>query len=187
MKNKLFNLKLFTPEVAVFPKQVFKKKFDVHLFMNLEDWFNNAEDYNDLRCFLEAINEPYLYCAVPDCFGCPDFRIETSKKHADFVAAYTRNSNDATDALGMRMSPTGFWYGQSEDWAMVSDLTNNIYIVGLDFAAALNFKADFPEKYFDVHQYLQREIDINAKLGIAVNLTDKKVRRRYDEVVKRYK
>ncbi|MFM2266821.1 MAG: hypothetical protein RL757_262, partial [Bacteroidota bacterium] len=84
MKKKLFNLPLFNPNTTVFPKMVFKKKFDAHLFMNLEDWFNNEEDYRDLQCFLQAINEPYLYCAVPDCYHCSDLKFDISKTHSEF-------------------------------------------------------------------------------------------------------
>jgi hypothetical protein len=41
LKSQLFNLDLFNPNVAVFPEQVFKEKFDNYLFMNLEDWFKD--------------------------------------------------------------------------------------------------------------------------------------------------
>jgi hypothetical protein len=109
MKNNLFNLNLFNPKTTVFPKMVFKKKFDTHLFMNIEDWFNNAGDFNDLRCFLQAINEPYLYCAVPDFYNCPDLKIDTTKSHAEFVVAYTTNKKDKNNPIGMRISPEGFW------------------------------------------------------------------------------
>jgi hypothetical protein len=186
MKKALFNLELFNPKTTVFPKMVFKKKFDTHLFMNLEDWFNNAEDYNDLQCFMQAINEPYLYCAVPDFYNFPDLKFDISKSHAEFVAAYTTNKKDKTNPLGMRNSPEGFWYGQSGDWAIVSDLMNNIYIVGLNRDAALNFKADFPDKYFDANEYIKRQLKANSILGNDIDKNDTGVIDWMDAFVKMY-
>jgi hypothetical protein len=184
MKNKLFNLNLFSLEHTVFPKMVFKKKFDTHLFMNLEDWFDNAEDYRDLQCFLQAINEPYLYCAVPDFYNCPDLKIAVTKSHAEFVAVYTTNKKDKNNPIGMRISPEGFWYGQSGDWAIVSDLTNNIFIVGLNRDAALNFKADFPDKYFDAKGYIERQLKANRRLGNDINTQDAGVKDWMDAFIK---
>jgi hypothetical protein len=187
MKKTLFNLDLFSLEKTAFPRMVFKKKFDTHLFMNLEDWFNNAEDYHDLQCFLQAINEPYLYCAVPDFYNCPDFKIDITKSHAAFVEAYTTNEKEeGKPTIGMRISPEGFWYGQSGDWAIVSDLVNNVFIVGLTHDAALNFKADFPNKYFDAHKYLARELNMNAQLSNVIDTQDAEVKAWMDDFVKMY-
>ncbi len=154
--------------------------------MNLEDWFDNAEDYHDLQCFLQAINEQYLYCAVPDCYNCPDFRIDISKSHAEFTAAYMTSYDETSAPIGMRISPEGFWYGESGDWAIVSDVINNIFIVGLNHDAALNFKADFPEKYFDAHAYIQRELETNRRLGNEIDVEDAGVKAWIDAFVKMY-
>jgi hypothetical protein len=170
IKAQLFNLHLFNPDTAVFPQQVFKEPFDECLLMNLEDWFNNEEDYNCLRHFLQAINEPYLYCAVPDFYGCPNLKIDTNKAHAEFVQEYLLKKTDAENIAGLRISPTGFWYGQSLDWAIVSDLTNNIYIAGLKHDAALNFKADFAGKFFDIQQWIKNQEEANYILGKNNNL-----------------
>jgi hypothetical protein len=188
MKKTLFNLELFNLKRAVFPKMVFKKKFDTHLFMNLEDWFNNAEDYRDLQCFLQAINEPYLYCSVPDIYNCPDIKIEITKSHAEFVAAYTTNKKDKNNPIGMRISPEGFWYGKSGDWAIVSDVINNVFIVGLTHDAALNFKADFPDKYFDTHAYVERELNMYAQLsdGDGVDTNNTSVKAWIEDFIKMY-
>jgi hypothetical protein len=187
MKKTLFNLDIFSLEKTAFPKMVFKKKFDTHLFMNLEDWFSNAEDYRDLQCFLQAINEPYLYCAVPDFYNCPDLKIDSTKSHAAFVAAYTTNKRYKNNPIGMRISPEGFWYGESGEWAIVSDVINNIFIVGLTHDAALNFKADFPGKYFDADAYVQRELDMYTQLSHSVNPNDTSVKAWIEDFVKMYK
>jgi hypothetical protein len=186
IKKTLFNLELFNPKTTVFPKMVFNKKFDTHLFMNLEDWFDNAEDYRDLQCFMQAINEPFLYCAVPDFHKMPDLKFDISKSHAEFVAAYMSKTNDVNDDLGMRLSAEGFWYGQSGDWAIVSDLLNNVFIVGLNRDAALNFKADFPDKYFDAHEYLKRELNLNAILGNEIDTKDEDVKKWMDDFIEMY-
>jgi hypothetical protein len=166
VKQQLFNLHLFNPDYTVFPQQVFKQRFDEYWFMNLEDWFNNEEDYNCLKVFMQAINEPYLYCSAPDFYHCPDVKIDIhNTSHTQFINAYCLKNTGGANSIGLRVSPTGFWYGQSLDWAIVSDLTNNIYIVGLMHDAALNFKADFAGKYFDIHQLIKREEEANFILG----------------------
>jgi hypothetical protein len=163
IKNQLFNLELFNPDFAVFPKQVFKEKFDEYLFMNLEDWFNNENDFNCLHFFLEAINEPYLYCAVPAHHNLSDLKIDHNKGCQHFIDEYTFAGKP--NEIGLRISPTGFWYGESLDWAIVSDLTNNIFIVGLKNHAALNFKADFSGQHFDIHEVVKRTEEANFILG----------------------
>jgi hypothetical protein len=171
IKNQLFNLELFNSDFAVFPNQVFKEKFDEYLFMNLEDWFNNEDDFNCLHFFLEAVNEPFLYCAVPEFYKIPDLKINHAKGYQHFIDEYTF-TNKATSneyEIGLRISPIGFWFGESLDWAIVSDLTNNIYIVGLKRDAALNFKADFSGKYFDIHQLIKNLEEANFVLGKAEN------------------
>ncbi len=171
IKNQLFNLHLFNPDFAVFPDQVFKEKFDEYIFMNLEDWFNNADDFNCLHFFLEAINEPFLHCAVPEYYKLPNLKIDHAKGLQHFIDEYTfankLTSNE--NKIGLRISPTGFWYGESLDWAIVSDLTNNIYIAGLKHAAALNFKTHFSGKYFDIHQIIKNLEEANFILGKAAN------------------
>ncbi len=110
---------------------------------------------------MQAINEPWLYCAVPDFYNCPDLKIDSNKTHAEFVHDYCLKNTIYESGVGLRISPTGFWYGQTLDWAIVSELTNNIYIVGLKHDAALNFKADFAGRFFDIYQYLKREEQAN--------------------------
>jgi hypothetical protein len=155
IKTQLFNLHLFNPDFTVFPQQVFKEPFDEYAFMNLEDWFNNEDDYNCLRYFLQAINEPYLYCAVPEYCNCPDLKIDTTKNHKEFLDEYLLANTGDKNEIGLRISPAGFWYGQSLDWAMISDVTNHIYIIGLKHDAALNFKADFAGQCFTIEQIIK--------------------------------
>jgi hypothetical protein len=186
-KEALFNLSLFNPDFTVFPRQVFKESFDEYLFMNLEDWFNNEDDYNCLRFFLQAINEPYLYCAVPGFYNCADLKIAITTPHAAFINEYLlKNMGDET-GIGLRISPTGFWYGQSLDWAIVSDLTNNIYIVGLKHHASINFRADFAGRFFDIHQLLAKMEEANFLMGKSSNPDFKYAEmENKDEIIKLY-
>jgi hypothetical protein len=81
IKEQLFNLELFNSDFAAFPKMVFKKVFDCHCFMRFNDWFCDVEDYRMLQVFLMAINEPVLYCAVPEFYNCSDVAIDLTKTH----------------------------------------------------------------------------------------------------------
>ncbi len=184
-KEKLFNLHLFSKSKTAFPHMVFKTKFDCHLFMNIEDWFHNEQDYRDLQCFLEAINEPFLYCAVPEIYNCADLKIDIKSTHKEFLNSYLQNTNDELE-IGLRISPEGFWFGKSDDWAIVSDVINNIFIVGLNKDAALNFKADFPGKYFDAKEYINRQIENNAVLNNKIDLNDPKVKAWAEDFIRKY-
>jgi hypothetical protein len=167
MEKHLFNLKLFSHDFAVFPKMVFNKVFDHHYFMRFNDWFHDPEDYRMLQIFLTAINEPVLYCSVPAFYDCPDVAINLAKGYQHFIDKYTFMDRPEHPyyGIGLRNSPTGFWYGANADWAMVSDLINNIIIVGLDRDAALNFRVDFAEKYFDINQQVANMEQGNFELG----------------------
>jgi hypothetical protein len=171
MKEKLFNLHLFNPKFAVFPKMVFKEAFDYHYFMDFNHWFDSEEDFNMLRIFMEAINEPNLYCAVPDFDNCPDLKIEMCLGHANFKRQYLMQYQTAhpNHNIGLRISSTGFWYGESCDWAMVSDLTHDIIIIGCKSAAALNFRADFEGKYFGIEKLIQNMEDFHHTLEKSQN------------------
>jgi hypothetical protein len=146
---------------------VFKRVFDCHYFMRFNDWFCDVEDYRMLQAFLTAINEPVLYCAVPEFYNCSDVAIDLTKTHQNFLDQYTlmEHPEHPNYRIGLRISPTGFWFGASADWAMVSDLTNNIIIVGLDRDAALNFRADFDGKYFDINQQVENMEQGDFELG----------------------
>lgn len=159
IKTQLFNLELFNPKFTVFPKQVFRENFDVYLWMNLEDWFHDEDDFNRLHFFLESINEPFLYCSVPAHHHLPDLKIDHNRGYQHFVDEYcfTNRPKAREQPIGLRTSPEGFWYGANLDWAIVSDLINNIFIVGLKHHAALNFRADFGEKCFDLQLKSSKE------------------------------
>jgi hypothetical protein len=113
-------------------------------------------------------------------------KFDISKSHAEFVSAYMTNPKDKNDPIGMRNSAEGFWYGQSGDWAIVSDLLNNVFIVGLNRDAALNFKAYFPDKYFDAHEYLKRELKLNAILGNEIDTKDEGVKKWMNDFIEMY-
>jgi hypothetical protein len=104
--------------------------------------------------FLEAINERNLYCAVPKCYQLPDLKIEHGRGYQHFINEYTFANQ--LNEIGLRISPTGFWYGESLDWAIVSDLTN--------------FKADFSGQYFDIHQVIKNMEEANLIFGKVENL-----------------
>jgi hypothetical protein len=147
---------------------------------------SNAEDYRDLQCFMQAINEPLLYCAVPDFHKMPDLKFDISKSHTEFLTNYMEKTNDVNGDLGMRLSAEGFWYGQSGDWAIVSDLLNKVFIVGLNWDAALNFKADFPGKYFDAHEHINRETKINRQLGYDFDHNDPDLKAWIEDFIEMY-
>jgi hypothetical protein len=166
LKEKLFNLPLFNPNFAVFPQQVFKENFDYHYFLDFNDWFSHQEGFTALKVFLEAINEPYLYCAVPEIYNCPDLKIDMNLGLENFESEYLLKNykGHINQNIGLRICPEAFWYGESGEWAMVSDFTNDIVIVGCKPAAALNLRADFSGKYFGIEKAIQHMEEFQFEL-----------------------
>jgi hypothetical protein len=166
LKEKIFNLHLFNQKFAVFPQQVFREIFDFHYFMNFNDWFSHEDDFIALKIFLEALNEPYLYCAVPEFYNCPDLKIDMSLGLEIFESEYLLRNYDGhiNQNIGLRICPEALWYGESGDWAMVSDFTNDIVIVGCKSDAALNFRADFDGKYFGIEKVIQNMEEFQYEL-----------------------
>jgi hypothetical protein len=52
--------------------------------------------------------------------------------------------------------------------------------------AALNFKADFPDKYFDAHEHINRETRMNRQLGYAFDHNDPDVKAWIEDFIEMY-
>jgi hypothetical protein len=50
----------------------------------------------------------------------------------------------------------------------------------------LNFKADFPDKYFDSQEYIKRQLKSNSILGNEIDTNDEGVKSWIDDFIKMY-
>jgi hypothetical protein len=159
--NSLFKVELFSPQNALFPKQVFRKVFDKYLFLSFNDWFDELEDYEKLHDFCQLVKEHFFYADAPSFYLLNPVKFSSDCTHLDFVNGFTYVSKDgeaehSAKNIGLRLSPETFIYGESLTWAMLNDLTHNIIIVGLDDIVLDAFKSSFHGKYFDIHEVIRK-------------------------------
>ena len=154
VEKTLFEIEQFKPEYAVFPKQVFRKRFSHYLFLTFNDWFNNGEDYSHLQRFLQALNESVFFASAPVFHLLNPVKFTADCSHQDFVKGFTYSfdgkPSSPADGVGLRLSSQSLMYGESQAWAMVHDLTHNLIIVGIEDEAYSHFKTSF-SKSFDIH------------------------------------
>jgi hypothetical protein len=158
VEKSLFEMDLFNPQNALFPEQVFRKKFDKYFFLDFNDWFNEKEDYKRLQEFCQLIKEPFFFATAPTFYLLNPVKFPLDCTHIDFVKGFTYVFDDEHLArnIGLRLSPETFIYGESLSWAMVNDLTHNFVIVGLDNSILNSFDSSFHEKYFDIHEVINK-------------------------------
>jgi hypothetical protein len=157
--KQLFVCDEFPPGVAIFPRQVFRKAFDTHLFLTFNDWFDNSIDHQYLQSFVRLLGDKFYYADVPSCYLLNPVKFSVDCSHSDFVTGFNYAlSDDRTNPqnLGLRLSPTSLIYSDSQTWAMASDLTHNIVIVGLEAKAVESFQTAFDGNYFDIHEVIRR-------------------------------
>jgi hypothetical protein len=157
----VFNLDLFNPQNALFPRQVFRKHFSSHLFLDFNDWFNEDKDYKKLQGFCQGIKEPTFFADAPTFYLLNPVQFSANCTHADFVKGFTYTfdreiAEHPAQNIGLRLSSETFLYGESLTWAMVNDLTHNVIIVGLESSVLDVFKSSFHERYFNIHEVIHR-------------------------------
>lgn len=157
IENIIFDLKEFSPEEAVFPKQVFLKKFDRYYFLENQDWFSTSKSYNLLLSFVKANKSHHFYSSVPRYYLLNAIKVSVSNSVKEFVEAQTyANELGSMSEVGLRSSPTVFYYDETKNWAMVEDITNNIIIVGVSENLVDDFKTIFKGLFSDIELYIKK-------------------------------
>ena len=154
IERRLFNLNLFDTEHAVFPHQVFNRRFDSYRFMIFNDWFRNVDDYNSLISFLHLIKETNFYVSCPPPFLVNPVKFTSKVMPDEFQQGIRYGHNKDHYTKDILTSPTAFYYGESDRWAMVLDVTNNLVIVGLEATTIDAFETAFKGKFFDVQEVI---------------------------------
>jgi len=148
IERRLFNLDLFNTEIAVFPQQVFNRHFDYYRFMVFNDWF--ANDYDNLTAFLNSTKETKFYASCPPPFLVNPVAFTSKATHEEFQQGIRYGHNKDHYSKDILTSPSTFYYGENDRWAIVLDITNNLVIVGLETTTVNSFESAFEGKFFDV-------------------------------------
>lgn len=122
--------------------------------MVFNDWFADVADYNCLINFLNATGEKVFYASCPHYFMVNPVKFTNKTKHDEFQKGIRHHIAGArpnvANEIGILVSGQTFYYGESERWAMVLDISNNLVIVGLDATTVVAFERAFEGKFFDV-------------------------------------
>jgi|GEM_PF-3632332 hypothetical protein len=158
LERAIFNLDAFTPEKAAFPQQVFNKKFDGIYFLNFNDWFHAEDDFAKLIAFLQGIGSESFYASCPPFYGLNAIQIPVNASHKAYIEYHTYALEDGSvgKGVGIRKSPEAFYYDDTQNWAMVGDLTHDILIVGLDDAVKEDFLEVFGNEAGDIDSVVNR-------------------------------
>lgn len=156
IENELFNVELFNKEKTVFPNKVFKKQFDKHYILDTDDWFSSEKEFNKLIQFVRENGEQKIYNSVPSFQNIEGLEIPVESSYKDYASEQTfeNDKNNSYNGVGLRMAPEMFYFDSSKKWAIVFDLTNNIFIVGLDNELIKSFEENFKGQFNTIQEYL---------------------------------
>lgn len=156
IENELFNVELFNKEKTVFPNKVFKKQFDKHYILDTDDWFSSEKEFNKLIQFVKENGEQKIYNTVPSFQNIEGLEIPVESSYKNYASEQTfeNDKNNSYNGVGLRMAPEMFYFDSSKKWAMVFDLTNNIFIVGLDNELIKSFEENFNGQFNTIQGYL---------------------------------
>lgn len=156
IENELFNVELFNKEKTVFPNKVFKKQFDKHYILDTDDWFSSEKEFNKLIQFVKENGEQKIYNTVPSFQNIEGLEIPVESSYKNYASEQTfeNDKNNSYNGVGLRMAPEMFYFDSSKKWAIVFDLTNNIFIVGLDNELIKSFEENFNGQFNTIQEYL---------------------------------
>lgn len=156
IEKELFNVTLFNKEKTVFPNKVFKKQFDKHYILDTDDWFSSEKEFNKLIQFVKENGEQKIYNTVPSFQNIEGLEIPVESSYKNYASEQTfeNDKNNSYNGVGLRMAPEMFYFDSSQKWAIVFDLTNNIFIVGLDNELIKSFEENFNGQFNTIQGYL---------------------------------
>lgn len=175
IERRTFNLDLFNTECAVFPRQVFNHHFDSYRFMVFNDWFNAADDYNNLISFLKSIGETNFYASCPHPFLVNPVAFTSDATHEEFQKGLRYGQDKDNYSKDILTSPETFYYGEKDKWAIVLDITNNIVIIGLMAFSVEPFKKAFQDKVFNAEGIVYWMQSASERMGYIYSEDEKKV------------
>ena len=150
IEDELFNINMFSPHTALFPKQVFNKKFDNYLFLNNTNWFSDKKSFKSLINFIEKSNDNFFYCSVPRFRLLNAIKIPVTTSLKEYISAQTfKFEKGEYKDIGLRVSAEMFFFGKTKEWAMVYDLVHCCVIIGITKKLSPILKESFGEDLLD--------------------------------------
>jgi hypothetical protein len=157
IERRLFSLDNFSYNQTAFSKQVFNKHFDKIFFLEFNGWFNSEEDFTKLISFVKESGSRSFIASCPPFYLLNAISVPVTSSRRDYVDNHTYSiiQEEKNRGVGIRKSPEAFYYDESEKWAMVSDLTNNIIIAGLDISLVKVFETVFEGQFQDINEFVK--------------------------------
>lgn len=144
LEREIFNLALFSPHVAVFPRNAFIG-FDLFYQLEVKDWFSAEIDFEKLILFLRKIGSDYFYASAPSFYMLNAAKIFTENSYEAYSATHAYLYEEGSlKGLGLRKSPETFYYGKEKSWAIICDITNNVTVAGISNGVQEEFEQSFP-------------------------------------------
>lgn len=156
LEKSIFELDNFSPERAVFPKKLFKIKFDNYFFIKTADWFHSEEDYFRLILFVKYCKSDFFFASCPPFYMINAIKVGITNTFSEYVDNHTfTNIKHLFSGVGIRKSPETFYYDESKKWAIVCDITNNITIIGLKNELFPAFEKAFDGYFENIEKFLE--------------------------------
>ena len=173
LEREIYDLDNFNHQVACFPKQVFKKKYDKYYFLKDQDWFHLEVDYDRLLSFVRQVGSTTFIASCPPYYMINAIEVPLSATSEDYISSHTYSEmeNHEDKGVGIRKAHETFFYDEAGKWAIVSDFLHGIMIVGVDKEVITPFQEHFQGLYSDIERFItDLEIFQNGEMSDKINV-----------------
>ena len=182
LERRLFRLDAFVPSRAVFPDQVFRRRFDAYRFLPFNDWYAAALDHARLLRFLRTVGDDTFYASCPPHFMVRPVACSTADSPGEFSRGFRHQLFGAPDnhgnEIGLAVSGQTFLFSRSVHWAEVHDITHDVIIVGLSDPVRSAWELAFQGDCYDVNGAINRLNQMHAGISVS-DAVMQKLRRNY--------
>jgi hypothetical protein len=149
MNNSLIDTDLFADGMEPWVNQVFKKDFDAYFFLSHPAFQYNPNEPNifDPFDFLNNLQEKNIYISSPSGKSNLGFALNSNWNRQLYLDAYQQNISDERFL---------FWQSENEKWAMVSDSTYKVAVIGIDWKICDEVPFFFQQCLLSPIQFLQK-------------------------------
>lgn len=155
IESELYNVKELKPNVALFPNQVFNKKFDHYFFLNENGWFNSEDEFSELKTFIHKSKTKSMIASAPVFYLLNAIEITEETTHTEYIVNHTYSEFEHPEKkLGLRKSHESFYYDKDKKWAMFGDFTHNVVIIGVLNEHKVALGESFKDKLLSIDNFL---------------------------------
>jgi hypothetical protein len=148
MPNKTFSTDLFLNSDSPWPNHVFEKDFDAYFLLNYPPFQYIETEVHNPFSFLNNINERTIYIETPD--GKSSLTHTIPAGSYDYEAFYQKFVNTFCDEQFL------LWKSENDNWAMVSDNTNKVCVIGINWQIANQVPSFYNQCLLSPRQFLEK-------------------------------